>query len=146
MVGRLAALVALSLYAATAMAADEPGDDIVGPVQPPAMDGEQMAYVGVATRPCSVFLAIMDAERAARGDHASGPDVVYTQGFAAFLSWTDGYLTARNETSASARMAGITSTHEQRARWLEMFCRANPDAPFHSAVFRLREQLIIDGH
>ena len=146
MVGRLAALVALSLCAATAMAADEPGDNIVGPVRPPALDGEQMAYVGIATSPCSIFLDVMGAERAARGDRASQPDAVLTVGYAAFLSWADGYLTARNETSAAGRMAGVASNHEQRARWLELFCRANPDAPFHAAVFRLREQLVIDGH
>ena len=37
---------------------------------------------------------------------------------------------------------GLGSNHETRIRWLELFCRANPDARFFGAVYRLREHLL----
>lgn len=125
------------------------GQSDTSPLSPPPMDAPPMAFVGVGTAPCATFIAIVEAERRARPPTMAGGDsgdMAMTRDYGAFLAWSDGYLTSRNEDSEDdERLAGQSSNHEQRARWLELFCRANPQAIFFAAVYKLHEHLVEIG-
>jgi hypothetical protein len=138
----LAVLASGHARAAVSPDAAAPGAQAVGP---PPTDAPPMAFVGLAGAPCSAYVRAVEAERRARPPGDPGPDTATTREYGAFLSWADGYLTARNQDEEVDRLAGQASSHEQRARWLELFCRANPDARFWAAAYGLREWLIGTG-
>lgn len=121
------------------------------PVRPPPMEGEPMAMVGIGgSATCRGFL---DAYRQERQSRAAGPsnrivngrDTFYTPVYGALMAWAEGYITAKNEDERLHRIVGSSSSMEQRARWLELFCQANADASFYAAVYSLREHLVADG-
>jgi hypothetical protein len=110
-----------------------------------SVTGTPTAYLGMGAGKCGDFVRAIETERRARPDTGVGPDTYFTRDYAAYFSWADGYITAMNELAADRedRLAGgLGSNHETRMRWLEMFCRANPDSHFFGAVYRLREYLL----
>jgi hypothetical protein len=114
-------------------------------LEPLPMTGPPAAYLGMGASLCGQFVRAIETERRARPESGAGPDTYFTRDYAAYFSWADGYITAMNELAADRedRLAGgLGSNHETRMRWLEMFCRANPDAHFFGAVYRLREYLL----
>jgi hypothetical protein len=100
-----------------------------------------MAYLGINGVTCATFLAALREEQSATG----GPDGFHTILFGMLMAWTDGYITAKNETELLHRLAGSTTTLQQRAHWMQLFCQANPNAPFFAAAYRLREHLVAEG-
>ena len=120
--------------------------DTPATVRPPAMEGERMAFVGVGgATDCAGFLRAVAVERQARPPGAEMEDVFRTTLYGALIGWADGYITAKNELDAVQRSAGGYTKLEQRGRWLELFCQANPQAPFFAAAYKLREHLVAEG-
>lgn len=116
------------------------------PVAPPPMQGEPMAFVGIGgVQSCTDFARAAAAERQSRPGGDGNGNSFRTTLFGALMAWADGYVTAKNEDELIHRIAGSSTTLEQRARWLDLFCQAHPEAPFFAAVFRLREHLVADG-
>lgn len=123
-----------------------PANQPDAPVAPPPMMGEPMAFVGIGgVNSCASFLRAVAVERQARPPDADKPENFYTTLYGALMAWSDGYLTAKNEDERLHRIAGSSTTLAQRSRWLELFCQANPDAPFFGAVYKLREHLVAEG-
>ncbi len=131
---------------ALALLAAAPADRPEAPVAPPPMAGQPMAFVGIGNNAsCAGFLRAATLERQARPPGADDPNRFYSPLYGALLAWADGYVTAKNEDELLHRIAGSNTNLEQRGRWLELFCQANPDAPFFGAVFKLREHLVAEG-
>lgn len=136
----LAGCALLGLMGAGVPSADD------GPIGPPPMQGERMAMLGIgSSNTCRSFLAAFETEMQRRPPGAQDVNTYYTPVFGALMSWSDGYVTAKNEVDLIQRDAGLTTTFMQRARWIQLFCQANPDATFFAAVYRLREHLVADG-
>ncbi len=137
-----AVLAAVPVRAATDPAA--PARD--KPVAPPTMDGEPMAFIGIGNaQSCADFLRAVATEREAPAPGPVDPNVFHTTLFGALMAWADGYITAKNEDELLHRVTGSNTTLAQRARWLELFCQANPEATFFAAVYRLRDHLVAEG-
>ena len=136
----------LAVAGALALLAAAPADQPEAPVAPPSMVGQPMAFVGIGNNSsCADFLRSAALERQARPPGADDPNRFYTPLYGALLAWADGYVTAKNEDELLHRIAGSNTNLAQRSRWLELFCQANPDAPFFGAVFKLREHLVAEG-
>jgi hypothetical protein len=141
---RLPRIVAVA--GALALLAAAPADQPETPVAPPPMAGQPMAFIGIGNNAsCADFLRAATVERGARPPGAEDPNRFYSPLYGALLAWADGYVTAKNEDELLHRVAGSSTSLAQRGRWLELFCQANPNAPFFGAVFKLREHLVAEG-
>ncbi len=138
---------AAAACAALALAGAGSPKEADGPVAPPPMEGDAMTFIGIGSvQDCTGFLRAVAIERQAQPPGgADDPTVFRTTLFGALMGWADGYVTAKNETARLQRLAGSTTSMGQRARWLELFCQANPGASFFAAVYRLREYLEANG-
>lgn len=136
----------LPICAALALLGAAPAATPEGPIGPPAMSGERMAFVGAGgAMDRRAFLRAIATEREATPPGVDTPDVFRTTLYAGMMGWVDGYLTAKNEVDAVQRSAGGYTKMEQRARWVELFCQANPPAGFFAAAYKLREHLVAEG-
>ncbi len=136
----------LPVCTALALLGAAPAATPEAPVGPPAMTGDKMAFVGVGSaNDCAAFLRAIATEREARPPGADTPNVFRTTLYGAMIGWVDGYLTAKNEVDGLQRLAGGNTTLEQRGRWLELFCQANPQAGLFAAAYKLREHLVAEG-
>src|SRR5256885_10782751 len=96
---------------------------------------------GKAGESCGQYLQAYEEERKLRP--AGAPEgLAFSDRYAAFLDFADGYMTGANSyTQGADRLLGQGTDHLGRMAWLKNYCQAHPIDVFLTALLHLRKYL-----